>query len=154
MAHAQNPQIKGLFIGEGDMDAEVDAFIQQHQMHNYIFRSSFRTDVPDLLHCIDVYCLPSLWEGLSIALLEAMAMCKPIVATPTDGTKELLQHKKNGLIVPFNDAGAIVDAINSFCADRQLMETCAKTARLYVEECFNAQRVADAVLKIYLNLSA
>lgn len=153
-AHAQNPQIKGLFIGEGDMDAEVDAFIQQHQMHNYIFRSSFRTDVPDLFHCIDVYCLPSLWEGLSIALLEAMAMCKPIIATPTDGTKELLQHKKNGLVVPFNDAGAIVDAINSFCADRQLMETCAKTARLYVEECFNAQRVADSVLKIYLNLSA
>ena len=81
-------------------------------------------------------------------------MCKPIIATPTDGTKELLQHKKNGLVVPFNDAGAIVDAINSFCADRQLMETCAKTARLYVEECFNAQRVADSVLKIYLNLSA
>lgn len=154
MAHAQNPQIKGLFIGEGEMDAEVDAFIQQHQMHDYIFRSPFRTDVPGLLHCIDVYCLPSLWEGLSIALLEAMAMCKPIIATPTDGTKELLQHKKNGLVVPFNDAGAIVDAINSFCADRQLMETCAKTARLYVEECFNAQRVADSVLKIYLNLSA
>lgn len=152
--HAVNPSVKGLFVGEGDMDEEVDAYIQQHQMSGYLYRSPFRTDVPDLLHIIDVYCLPSLWEGLSIALLEAMAMCKPIIATPTDGTKELLQHKKNGLVVPFNDAGAIVDAINSFCADRQLMETCAKTARLYVEECFNAQRVADSVLKIYLNLSA
>lgn len=154
MAHAQNPQIKGLFIGEGEMDAEVDAFIQQHQMHDYIFRSPFRTDVPDLLNCIDVYCLPSLWEGLSIALLEAMAMCRPIIATPTDGTKELLQHEKNGLVVPFKDAEAIVGAINRFYADRQLMETCAEAARLYVEESFNAQRVADAVLKIYLNLLA
>lgn len=153
MAHAQNPHIKGLFIGEGEMDAEVDAYIQQHQMLDYIHRSPFRTDVPDLLHCIDVYCLPSLWEGLSIALLEAMAMCKPIIATPTDGTRELLQHDKNGLVVPFNDAESIVDAINRFYADRQLMESCAKAARLYVEECFSAQRVADSVLKIYLNLS-
>ena len=80
-------------------------------------------------------------------------MCKPIIATPTDGTKELLQHDKNGLVVPFNNAEAIVDAINRFYADRQLMATCAEAARLYVEECFSAQRVADSVLKIYLNLS-
>jgi glycosyltransferase involved in cell wall biosynthesis len=152
-AHALNPQIKGLFVGEGDLDIEVDAFIQKYQMNDYIFRSPFRTDVSDLLHCIDVYCLPSLWEGLSIALLEAMAMCKPIIATPTDGTKELLKHEKNGLVVPFNDTEAIVNAINRFYADRQLMDTCAKAARSYVEKCFNAQRVADSVLKIYQDLS-
>lgn len=58
-------------------------------MNGYVYRSKFRTDVPDLLHAIDVYCLPSLWEGLSIALLKAMAMGKAIIATPTDGTKVL-----------------------------------------------------------------
>ena len=152
-AHAMDPHIKGLFVGEGDLDVEVDSFIQQYQMCDYIFRSPFRTDVPDLLNCIDVYCLPSLWEGLSIALLEAMSMCKPIIATPTDGTKELLQHEKNGLVVPFNDAEAIVDAIKRFYSDRQLMDRCANAARAYVEECFNAKRVADSVLKIYQDLS-
>ncbi len=154
MAHKANPSIKGLFVGEGDMDEVVDVFIYQHQMSGYLYRSPFRTDVPDLLNCIDVYCLPSLWEGLSIALLEAMAMQKAIIATPTDGTKEVLQHEKNGFIVPFNDVEAMVDAINSFFADRQMMAICAKAARLYVEERFNAKRVADVVLKIYLDLSA
>ena len=154
MVHKANPSIKGLFVGEGDMDEEVDAFISQHQMSGYLYRSSFRTDVPDLLNCIDVYCLPSLWEGLSIALLEAMAMRKAIIATPTDGTKEVLQHEKNGLVVPFNDVEAIVDAVNRFFADRQMMAICAKAACLYVEERFNAKRVADAVLKIYLDFIA
>jgi Glycosyltransferase len=84
-AHEVNPSLKGLFIGEGDMDQEVDTFIEQHNMKDYLYRSPFRTDIPEILHCIDIYCLPSLWEGLSIALLEAMAMRKAIIATPTDG---------------------------------------------------------------------
>ena len=150
MAHTNNPQIKGLFIGEGDLDAEVDAYIEQHQMQDFIYRSPFRTDVPDLLHCIDIYCLPSLWEGLSIALLEAMAMRKAIIATPTDGTKELIKHEKNGLVVPFNDVSSIVEAIDRFYNDRTLMSRCCVEARQLVAERFDAQRVADSVSNIYM----
>lgn len=150
IAHERNNRIKGLFVGEGDMDAEVDSFIEDNQMHNYVFRSVFRTDVPDVLHCMDVYCLPSLWEGLSIALLEAMAMGKAIIATPTDGTKELIVDGKNGLVVPFNDVQAIVDAISGFCKDRDLLSYCSKEARKVVEKRFNAQRVAESVSEIYM----
>ena len=154
MAHSKNPSVKGLFVGEGDMDDEVDTYIRQHQMSGYLFRSPFRTDVPDLLHNIDVYCLPSLWEGLSIALLEAMAMRKAIIATPTDGTKEVLRHEDNGLVVPLNDVEATYDAITNFFVDKQLKVTCSKAARLFIEERFNAKRVSDAVLKIYLSIFA
>ena len=151
-AHRVHPSIKGLFVGEGDMDEEVDAYIQQHQMKGYLYRSPFRTDVPDLLHCIDVYCLPSLWEGLSIALLEAMAMRKAIIATPTDGTKEVINHKKNGYMVPFDDASALADAINLYYENRIMMEECRKSARLFVSERFNAKRVADSVIFVYSRL--
>lgn len=152
MAHANNLQIKGLFIGEGDMDADVDAFIQQHQMQDYIYRSPFRTDVPDILHCIDVYCLPSLWEGLSIALLEAMAMRKAIIATPTDGSKEVLEHEKNGLIVPFDNAPSIANAICVYYTERDLMTKCSEQARQCMVERFNAKRVAKSVSDIYSEL--
>lgn len=148
-AHQKNPQIKGLFVGEGDLDAEVDHFIAINSMDDYVYRSAFRTDVPDLLNCIDVYCLPSLWEGLSIALLEAMAMGKAIVVTPTDGTKELIENGKNGLIVPFNNVDAIVKAIETFYQNRTLMSCCSKEARMFVAKRFNAQRVAESVSKIY-----
>ena len=151
-AHETNPSVKGLFVGEGDMDQEVDAFIEQHQMQGYLYRTPFRTDVPDLLHCINVYCLPSLWEGLSIALLEAMAMRKAIIATPTDGTKEVITHQKNGLIVPFDDVSALANAIEIFYTDKKLRDDCATQARYYIAERFSAKRVAESVSAIYSGL--
>lgn len=149
LAHQQSPKIKGMFVGEGDMDAEVDAFIAEHQMNAYVYRSPFRTDVPDLLHCINVYCLPSLWEGLSIALLEAMAMGKVIVATPTDGTKEVITHEDNGLVIPYSQPQALADAILRFYEDHALYEHCGNRAHALVAQRFNAQRVSDAVGQIY-----
>ena len=147
--HSTNSSVKGLFVGEGDMDEEVDAFIREHQMSDYLYRSPFRTDVPDLLSCIDVYCLPSLWEGLSIALLEAMAMRKAIIATPTDGTKEVIEHQKNGLIVPFDDVPAFAKAIGVFYENKVMKEECANQAWKFVTERFNAKRVAESVSTIY-----
>ena len=131
------------------MDDDVDDYIRQHQMKGYLFHSPFRTDVPDLLHCIDIYCLPSLWEGLSIALLEAMAMRKAIIATPTDGTKEVLQHERNGLLIPFDDNSALADSILRLYHDSSLMKKCSDSARQFVSERFNAKRVADSVMSIY-----
>ena len=151
-AHEKNQKIKGLFVGEGDMDTEVDAYIAKYQMDKYVYRSPFRTDVPDLLNCINVYCLPSLWEGLSIALLEAMAMGKAIVATPTDGTKEVIIHEKNGLVIPYEQPQALADAIIRFHNDVALYQQCGVEASRVVAQRFNAQRVADAVCLLYNNL--
>lgn len=151
-AHKQNPQVKALFVGEGDLDAETNAFIAVHHMQDYLYQSKFRQDVPALLHAIDVYCLPSLWEGLSIALLEAMAMEKAIIATPTDGTKELLTHEKNGLVVPFQSPVDLASAILYFANTPELRERCSVNARKLVAQRFNAQRVADVVGDIYKSI--
>lgn len=151
-AHLKNSSIKALFVGEGELDKEVDTFIFQNEMQQYVFRSRFRTDVPDILNCIDVYCLPSLWEGLSIALLEAMAMRKAIVATPTDGTREVIRQEENGLIVPVDDINATVAAIVKFYEDRSLKVQCEDSARLFVGEKFNAKRVSASVQNLYKEL--
>ena len=151
-AHSVNPSVKGLFVGEGEMDDEVDFYIRQHQMSGYLYRSPFRTDVPDLLHCVDVYCLPSLWEGLSIALLEAMAMRKAIIATPTDGTKEVLQHEENGLLISLNNDSDLADSICRLYHDSSLKKKCSESARHFVSQRFNAKRVADSVMSIYSQL--
>lgn len=148
-AHQADPHVKGLFIGEGDMDADVDSYISGHGMQAYVCRQPFRTDVPQLLRQMDAFCLPSLWEGLSIGLLEAMAMGLPIIATPTDGTREVIKNEENGLIVPFASPSHIAEAIARLKADTALRKKCGQNARLLVAERFNAQRVADAVVSIY-----
>lgn len=148
-AHEVNPSLKGLFIGEGDMDQEVDTFIEQHNMKDYLYRSPFRTDIPEILHCIDIYCLPSLWEGLSIALLEAMAMRKAIIATPTDGTCELIHNDENGIVVPFNDVQSLANAMNVLATSKETCMRYGLSARSLIEKRFNAERVAEMVTQIY-----
>lgn len=151
-AHQIDNRVKGLFVGEGDMDADVDRFIADNHMEKYLFRSRFRTDIPDILPLMDVYCLPSLWEGLSIGLLEAMATGCSIVATPTDGTQEIIHHEHNGLIVPFNSPEAISSAIVRLLDDEPLRIKCQRNAADLIVKRFNAQNTADAVVDIYRNI--
>jgi glycosyltransferase involved in cell wall biosynthesis len=149
IAHRRNPKVKALFVAEGELDAEADHYIEKDQMQGFVYHSKFRHDVPAVLHSIDAYCLPSLWEGLPIALLEAMAMGKAVIATPTDGTKELLSDANNGILIPFNNPMALADAILLFMENKEFKKECEDNARRLVSKRFNAQRVADSVQEIY-----
>lgn len=149
IAHRRNPKVKALFVAEGELDAEADHYIDKSAMQDYVYHSKFRHDVPAVLHCIDAYCLPSLWEGLPIALLEAMAMGKAVIATPTDGTKELLSDANNGILIPFNNPMALADAILLFMENKAFRKECETNARHLVSKRFNAERVAKSVQEIY-----
>ena len=151
-AHQADSRIKGVFVGEGEMDTEVDAFIAGNQMSTYLYRSHFRTDIPDILPLVDVYCLPSLWEGLSIGLLEAMATGCAIIATPTDGTREVIVDEQNGIVVPFGSPASICRAILRLLSDEALRNRCQQNAARLVAQQFNAQNVADSVIGIYRNI--
>lgn len=78
-----------------------------------------------------------------------MAMGKAIVATPTDGTKEVITHEDNGLVIPYCQPQALADAILRHFEDRALYEQCGNRAHQLVDQRFNAQRVSDAVGQIY-----
>ena len=149
IANSKDSRIKGVLIGEGDMDDEVSTYISQHHLEPIVHRFPFRNDVPAVLNTIDIYCLPSLWEGLSIALLEAMAMKKAIVVTPTDGTKEIIKDGYNGLIVDYNAPQELADAYINYITTPKIINTFGNQAYELVNERFNSQRVADEVLRIY-----
>lgn len=148
-AHQRNGNIKGLLMGEGDMSEEVEQYIRSHRLEKSVFRSPFRTDIPDVLNAIDCYCLPSLWEGLSIALLEAMAMKKPVVVTPTDGTTEIIRDGHNGLIVPFRDSEQLAEAFTYMYDHADKAREMGERAHALVKERFDSQRVSNAVHNIY-----
>lgn len=154
MAYQRDKAIRGLLIGEGDLKKEATAYIQERKLENIIYTSDFRTDVPNILKAIDVFCLPSLWEGLSIALLEAMSMKKAIVVTPTDGTREVIEDKVNGLIVDFKQPEKLAEAYLTYKNNKDLKQTCENNALKLVKEKFNSQRVSDAVLQIYKEVLA
>jgi glycosyltransferase involved in cell wall biosynthesis len=148
-AHRKDPRIKGLIVGDGDMKEEVIQYIYEQKIEDIFYLTPFRSDVPDVLHAIDVYCLPSLWEGLSIALLEAMAMRKPVVVTPTDGTREIIRERQNGLVVNFEEPSELADAYIYLLRHPEKMEAYGREAERTVAARFDSRRVSDAVTDIY-----
>lgn len=151
-ANKKDARVRGLFVGEGDMRQEVEQYVRRHRLDKVIRLSPFRKDIPRVLQAIDVYCLPSLWEGLSIALLEAMAMAKPLIVTPTDGTREIITHEENGLIVPFSDVPALSAAMLRCATQPDEARRMGAEGRAIVLSRFDSRRVSTHVSNIYKQL--
>lgn len=148
-AHSINPQIKGLLVGEGDMKAEITDYINKNGWSKCFYQSDFRTDIPEVLHAMNIFCLPSLWEGLSIALLEAMAMKKAIVVTPTDGTREIIKDNENGTIVPYHSPMQLSNAFIEYEKHPERIKEHGINALNIIKQRFNSLRVSQAVTCIY-----
>jgi glycosyltransferase involved in cell wall biosynthesis len=112
----------------------------------------FREDVGDLLAASDMVVLPSLREGLSIALLEAMAACKPIVATSIGSQREVASHADMARLVPPADALALSEAILRMAADPPLMNRLAANARTVYERRYTEKRMLHSYRQLYLDL--
>lgn len=105
-----------------------------------------RDDVPRLLAAADVFLLSSKWEGEPIALLEALAMGLPCVATNTDGAREILEDSGAGLLVPIGDVRALANALDQLRKEPEVRQGMAAVARDVVRHRGfkeNAQRVVD-----------
>jgi glycosyltransferase involved in cell wall biosynthesis len=81
-----------------------------------------RSDVPDVLGALDVFCVSSLYEGTPLALFEAMASGKAIVSTAVDGCREVLEDGVTGLLVPPADADALAGGLDRVLADPALRQ--------------------------------
>jgi glycosyltransferase involved in cell wall biosynthesis len=106
-----------LMIGEGELQEAAKALAKELGIAHAVVFDNFRTDVPAVLNGIDIYCLPSLWEGFPIGVLEAMAMGKAVIASDVDGTREAVTHGVNGLLVPAKDPQAVAACIANLVRD-------------------------------------
>lgn len=141
-----------LMVGDGELKESAVALAQSLGIAEHVVFQPFRTDVPALLHAMDIYCLPSLWEGLPIGLLEAMAMGKAVVATATDGTKEIVHHGSNGIIVPQQSPSALASALAALHLDPEERSLLQRAARLTIEDRFSQESMARQIENIYLRI--
>jgi glycosyltransferase involved in cell wall biosynthesis len=104
--------------------------------------SGFVSDTPGFLAGIDVFVLPSLYEGLGVAALEAMAAAKPVVASGVGGLAELIEDGITGLLTPPRDVNALEAAISRLLTDPGLAQSLGQRAAAHVREHFAVQRMA------------
>ena len=109
-------------------------------------------DVTPFLQAADLFILPSVAEGLSIALLEAMASGLPVVVTRLAGALDLVAHRKNGWLIPADDDTALLGAVTTLFDDPQLRQTLGENARRCVVSRYSLDTVSGQMYRLYQNL--
>jgi len=143
-----------LIVGGGRRIDEVRALAAGLGLAGAVHFLGERPDVPDLLNAMDIFVLPSYSEGLSLALLEAMAAGKPVIATAVGGTPEVVTEGVNGLLIPPRDAGALAGALARLLTDPALAQRLGANARARVQEHYSLNRLGREINAIYDELAA
>ena len=138
-----------LMVGEGDLKSKAVQMVKELNLSSNIIFEPFRQDVPDILNAIDVYCLPSLWEGLPMGVLEAMSMAKVVIATPVDGTKEIIRDMENGILVPERNEQKLAEAILMVHIDKVLRKKLAENAVKTIHQDFSIDKMVASIENHY-----
>ncbi len=110
------PTLQLVVVGHGGMDAELRAQAQRLGLSDRVKFLGFRTDVPNIIAASDFVVVPSRWEGLPYVALEAMAAAKPVVATPVDGARDVVEHGRTGILADGIDAGSVARGMRAMVA--------------------------------------
>ncbi len=151
-AIAQVPDAVFVLAGEGPEREPLEALASRLGIDERVRFLGRRDDVPQLLASCDLFALPSLYEGSSLAVLEAMAAGAPIVSSAIGGTDELIEDGGSGLLVPPGNAEALAAALRRALDDPDLRASLAARARERVERDLTRERMAARVTGVYREL--
>lgn len=143
------PQARLVIIGGGPLQGELQALIDSLGLPGQVRLLGQRTDVADLTVGFDVFAMPSLTEGLSIALLEACATRLAVVATAVGGNPEIIRDGHTGLLVPPADGPALLAALQQLAGDAGQREHLGQAASDWVTANASIETVAQAYERFY-----
>ena len=149
---SQHPEVRFLLVGEGPERTRLLQLKDRLGLGDQVRFLGLRADVPHILVDSDVFVLPSLWEGLSIALLEAMAAGLPVVATDVEGVAEVVTDGETGLVVPPGDADALTAALSRLLGDPSLRKRLAQAGHQRVVQHFGWEEVVSDTMDLYERL--
>ncbi len=140
------------FAGEGPLQAELEKLVRRLRVERVVRFLGFRSDIPDLLGAADIVALPSLREGLSMALLEAMAAGKPVIATAIGGIREATKDGECAILVPVQDAAAIAAAITELVVHPDRAARLGQRGREIYGQEYTVERMTSQYLRVYQEL--
>ena len=155
-ALAQTPGLDDvhlIVVGDGELRADLERRTQAVGLTGRVHFVGGRRDLGNLLGAMDVFTLPSLWEGLPLSLVLAMGAGMPVVTTPVGGVAEVVVAERNGLLVPPGDAAALGAALARVFGDVGLRERLGRDA-MAVRPRFGVKQYVDAVVTLYDDLLA
>jgi len=141
-------RLRLVIVGEGESRAACLELLKRHGAEHLAWLPGERADIPDLMAAMDVFVLPSLGEGISNTILEAMATSLPVVATEVGGNPELVHVGVTGALVPAADPEAMARALLNYARDPALRLNHGQAARAIIDRKYSL----DAMLQDYLSV--
>lgn len=153
---ARRPDIREsvrlVMVGDGRLRQDVLRFLRESGLEEMAWLPGSRNDTAELLRAFDVFVLPSLAEGISNTILEAMASGLPVVATDVGGNGELVQAGETGYLVPRNDPDAMARALERYVDDQALRRAHGDSGRRRTEQRFSLDGMVDRYVQVYESL--
>ncbi|MCK4234467.1 glycosyltransferase [candidate division WOR-3 bacterium] len=144
--------VRFILIGDGSLRQDLEKLAQDLNISKRVSFLGFRDDIPELLSVIDVFVLPSLWEGFGIVLLEAMAMGKVVVASDVGGISEIVVDKKTGYLCPPMDPNTLADIVVGLLKDPLKIRTMGLVGRERVKKHFTLDKMVEKTEHVYNTL--
>ncbi|MFQ5577265.1 MAG: glycosyltransferase [Anaerolineae bacterium] len=145
----RRPGIRFLIVGEGELGPSLRQMAAGLGLAGRVTFTGLRNDIPQILARSDIFVLPSLWEGLPVSAIEAMAAARPVVLTDVGGNRELVEPDRHGLIVPPNNPGALAEALLALLNDPSRRLAMGHAARARAEQTFNFERFISQYQALY-----
>ena len=150
----QGIEFRCVLIGDGPERESLVEKVTRLQLADRVHLAGFRDEVPAWLAAIDVLVMPSRWEGLPMALLEAMALGKPVVAHAVGGIPDVLRDGQEGLLVPPHHPQQMMQALARLLGDTALRAQMGANALSRVRSHYSAEALARAYEKLYRDAMA
>jgi sugar transferase (PEP-CTERM/EpsH1 system associated) len=147
-------RLRLVMIGDGPLRAQSAALLEQGGCAELAWLPGERGDVPEILRGLDCFVLPSLAEGISNTILEAMSTGLPVIATDVGGNRELVQAGASGELVPAGDVEAMAQSIVGYATDRERARRAGQAGRAAVERQFSLAAMVKQYQGLYDRLRA
>ncbi len=143
------PESRFLLIGDGVLRKKIEAQIVKLGLSKRVILTGWRNDIPRIIFSMDVFVLTSLWEGVPISVLEAMAASKPVVVTNTGGIEEVISDEVNGYLVSIKDTTRLSEKIIVLLGNEELREQTGQNARRSLDGRFRVENMARDTSVLY-----
>lgn len=140
------PNVTFIYIGDGPLRADISKIISKNDRIKLL---GWRDDIPDLLNKMDIFFLPSRWEGLPRTVLEAMASGLPVVASCVDGTPEVVKESLTGFLVNPDDIDSYINKLEVLIKDKNLRIKMGKDGREKVKKYFSYNNIIKKTINLY-----
>ena len=138
-----------VLVGDGPLKSDIEREIQAAQLEGQVWLPGARDDIAEILRALDIFVLPSLGEGISNTILEAMASGLPVIATRIGGNPELVVENTTGVLVPTANPEAMAQAMVNYVRQPILMRQHGEAGRIRIEREYSMEAMVRQYMAVY-----